>query len=146
MEKRWQKQKFFRCLSLLKMERFCSWDRSTRPWTDRDHTEVKSRRKSCDSLAWLTAIPTWVYGGSRERELVKTSRCFTDILAQGGGILWARFATREVFCTISMTSPNDCWITCCVMGDTVEAKSGYGLIGKMENASWMLKVLTVIIK
>ena len=41
---------------------------------------------------------------------------YLDILAQGGGILSTVRATREASLKISMTSPNDCWITCCVMG------------------------------
>ena len=83
-----------------------------------DHTEVKSCEGKVATPGLIDCHTHLVYGGSREHEFAKklAGVSYLDILAQGGGILSTVRATREASFEISMTSPNDCWITCCVMG------------------------------
>ena len=83
-----------------------------------DHTEVKSCEGKVATPGLIDCHTHLVYGGSREHEFAKklAGVSYLDILAQGGGILKARFGQLvKHLLTISITESKRCWTICCVM-------------------------------
>ncbi len=103
-----------------------------------DHTEVKSCEGKAATPGLIADCHTHlVYGGSREHEFAKKLAGVSYLLSRSAGLEHGLGDTGSFFDNLYDKSKRllDYMLR---HGDTVEAKSGYGLIGKLKNVSWML--------